>query len=156
MLIRTLDGSTRAVATWNNIQNEWKPTQLGKHFYKNAKDKYTVLFPVNIDLTRVNGSMFTRHDYMPSTAVDLGEIEVDRNLTEQEQIAEVKKKVQEWMQRQPTMEGEQILLASSETHRLDPSRQIQYNKLSWNGAATDATAVMHRPLRNGDSWQFPF
>ena len=29
MLIRTLDGSTRAVATWNNIQNEWKPTQVG-------------------------------------------------------------------------------------------------------------------------------
>ena len=102
MLIRTLDGSTRAVATWNNIQNEWKPTQLGKRFYKNAKDKYTVLFPVNIDLTRVNGSIFTRQDYMPSTAVDLGEIEVDRNMTEQEQIAEVKKESRNGWRGNPT------------------------------------------------------
>ena len=156
MQIRTLDGSTRAVATWNNFQNEWKPNQLGKRFYKNAKDKYTVVFPVGIDLTSVVGSIFTRQDYMPSTAVDLGEVEVDRNLTEQEQSAEVKKRVQEWMQRQPTVKGEQILLAGYETHRLDPSQQIQYNKLSWNDAATDATAVMHRPLRDGDPWQFPF
>ena len=50
---------------------------------------------------------------MPSTAVDLGEVEVDRNLTEQEQIAEVKSKGQEWMQRQPTMEGEQISLQAT-------------------------------------------
>ena len=61
---------------------------------------------------------------MPSTAVDLGEIEVDRNLTEQAQIAEVKSKVQEWTQRQPTMEGDQILIAGYETHRLDASQQI--------------------------------
>ena len=102
MRIRTVDGSIRAVATWNNIQNEWRPTQLGKAFYKNAKDKYTVLFPVNIDVTRVNGSILTRQDYMPSAAVDLGEIEVDRNLTEQTQIAEVKKRVQEWMESNKT------------------------------------------------------
>ena len=156
MLIKTLDGSTRAVATWDNIQNEWRPTQLGKRFYKDAKDKYTVLFPVNIDLTRTNGSIFTRQDYMPSTAVDLGEIEVNRNLTEQQQIAEVKRKVQEWMQRQPSIEGERILIAGYETHRLDTSQEIQYNKLSWNDAATDATAIMHRPLREGQPWQFPF
>ena len=94
---------------------------------------------------------------MPSTAVALGEIEVDRSLTEQTQIAEVKKRVQAWMQRQPTVEGEQILLAGYETHRLDPSQEIQYNKLSWNDDASDATAVMRRPLRrDGDPWQFPF
>ena len=93
MIIETLDGGTRAVATWDNIKNEWKPTQLGRRFYKNAKDKYTVLFPVNIDLTRTNGSIFTRQDYMPSTAVDLGEIELNCNLPEQEQIAEVKREV---------------------------------------------------------------
>ena len=51
MRIMTLDGSTRAVATWNNIHNAWKPTQLGKRLYKNANDKYTVLLPVSIDLT---------------------------------------------------------------------------------------------------------
>ena len=42
MLIKTLDGSTRAVATWDNVKNEWKPTALGRRFYKNAKDKYSL------------------------------------------------------------------------------------------------------------------
>ena len=156
MLIKTLDGGTRTVATWDNLKNEWLPTALGKRFYKNAKDKFTVLFPVNIDLTRTNGSIFTRQDWMPSTATDLGELEVNRNLSEQEQITEVKRKVSEWMQRQPNMEGERILISGYETHRLDATQQIQYNKLSWNDAGTDAQAIMHRPLREGQPWQFPF
>lgn len=156
MLINTLDGSTRAVATCDNIQNEWTPTQLGKRSYENAKDKYTVLFPIHADLTRTGGSVFTRQDYLPSTAVDLGEIEVNRNLTEQQQIAEVKRKVQGWMQSRPPIDGERILIARYETHRLETRQEIQYNRLSWNDAATDATDVMHGPLREGHPLRFPF
>ena len=36
------------------------------------------MFPVFVDITRKNGSIFSREDYMASTTVDLGEIEVKR------------------------------------------------------------------------------
>ena len=35
-----------------------------------------------------------------------------------------------WRDQQPTIEGEKVLLAGYETHVLDTSREIQFNKLS--------------------------
>ena len=44
-----------------------------------------------------------------------------------------------------------------ESYTLDPSesRQIQYNKLTVSEQG-DVTAGMHRPLREGRPWRFPF
>ena len=73
LYISMLDGTTRKVSTWNNIKNEFVMTKLGKQFYANAVDKYTVLFPVWVALTRVNGSIYRSQDWMPSSAIeDLG------------------------------------------------------------------------------------
>ena len=156
LVIRLLDGSKKAVSRFDAVGKAFVPTALGKKFYANRKDKYTVLFPATIDLTRTNGSIFSREgDYMPSTAVDLGEIEVSAALSVPEQEAEVKRQALAWMARQPLISGERILLSGYETHRLDPSRQMQFNKLSYN-ATGEPSAIMHRPLTAGTPWSFPF
>jgi hypothetical protein len=156
LMIQLLDGSRKAVSRFDPVAREFKPTVLGKKFYAQRKDRYTVLFPVTIDLTRTNGSIYSREgDWMPSSAVDLGQIEVSAALTQQEQEAEVKRQARAWMDRQPLISGERILLAGYETHRLDPTRSLQYNKLSFNQAA-EPSAVMHRPLTAGTPWSFPF
>ena len=92
---------------------------------------------------------------MPSTAIEsLGEIEVPKNLSETAQRQKVAATERQWRDAQPTIEGEKVLLPGYETHILDSSREIQYNKLSVSQQG-DVEAVMHRPLRRqalGPSW----
>ena len=68
-------------------------TQLGKRFFAHKLVKYVLLFPADVTLTRVNGSLYTRTgDYFASTAaIDLGEISVKASLSEEAQMAEVKR-----------------------------------------------------------------
>ena len=149
LYISMLDGTTRKVSTWNNIKNEFVMTKLGRQFYANAVDKYTVLFPCWVALTRVNGSIYRRKDWMPSSAIEnLGEIEVPKNLNGSEQRSQVADIVKGWVEKQPMVFGERILLPGYETYSLDPERDIQYNKLSVN-AGGSVDVVMHRPLREG-------
>ena len=151
--IKLLDGTQKKVSTWDNVNRDWKLTAMGKTFYSKAVDRYTVLWPVRIQLTRVNGSLFEREDWMPSTAVDsLGEIEVRKeNETAQRQM--VPQIERTWRDQQPTIESEKVLLAGYETHILNTSREIQYNKLSVSQQG-DVEATMHRPLREGKPWAF--
>ena len=119
-------------------------------------DKFTVLWQVKVQLTRINGSLFEREDWMPSTAIPaLGEIEVPRTLSEAAQLQRVKTIERQWREQQPTIEGRKVLLRGYETYILDTSREIQYNKLSVSQQG-DVQAVMHRPLREGKPWRFPF
>ena len=67
--IRLLDGTQKKILTWDNVNREWKLTSLGRTFYAKAVDKYTVLWPVKIQLTRINGNIYEREDWMQSTAV---------------------------------------------------------------------------------------
>ena len=90
---------------------------------------------------------------MPSTAINLGEIEVPESLSENEQRTRVAAIERQWRDEQPTIEGEKILLAGYETHILDSSREIQHNKFSVSQQG-DVEAVMHRPLREGKPWIF--
>ncbi len=91
---------------------------------------------------------------MPSTAVEaLGEIEVPRNQSETAQRQKVAAIERQWRDAQPTIEGEKVLLPGYETHILDTSREIQYNKLSVSQQG-DVEAIMHRPLREGRPWAF--
>ena len=102
-----LDGSKKKISTWDNIKREWRLTALGKTFYKFSVDRYTIVWPVKIQLTRVNGSIFEREDYMQSTAIEsLGEIEVPRNLSENEQREQVASIERTWRDAQPTILGE--------------------------------------------------
>ena len=64
--IKLLDGTQKAVSRWDNVNREWKLTKLGNQFYSKAVDKYTVLWPVKVHLTRINGSIFEREDWMPA------------------------------------------------------------------------------------------
>ena len=43
LMIKLLDGSKRAVSRFDNVAKQFKPTALGKKFYANRKDRYTVL-----------------------------------------------------------------------------------------------------------------
>ena len=107
-----------------------------------------------IQLTRISGGIYERESWLPSTAIDaLGEIEVPRPLTEKEQRERVAQIEQTWRDQQPTIEGEKVLLPGYETHVLDSSRPIQYNKLTVNQQG-DVSATMHRPLRQGKPWAF--
>ena len=147
--IKLLDGTQKKVSTWDNVNREWKLTAFGKTFMAKATDRYTVLFPVKIQLTRINGSIFEREDWMPSTAIEsLGEIEVPKSLSETAQRQRVAQIERTWRDQQPTTEGEKVLLTGYETHILDTSREIQYNKLLVSQQG-DVTAVMHRPFRRG-------
>ena len=112
-------------------------------FYKDRKVRYTVLFPCSVDLTRKNGSIYVREgDYLPSTATDLGEIQLSASMSEEEQIAEVKGRAHAWINEQPMIDGERILLPGYETHRYDNTRSLEFNHLRYNTAG-EASAVMH-------------
>ncbi len=67
LMISLLDGSKKAVGRFDPVSKDFKPTALGRSFYKNRKDRYTVLIPVSVDLVRKNGSVNSRDgDYMVS------------------------------------------------------------------------------------------
>ena len=68
--IKLLDGTQKKISTWDNINREWKLTALGRTFYSKAVDKFTVLWPVKIQLSRINGSIFEKEDWMQSTAIE--------------------------------------------------------------------------------------
>ena len=155
--IKLLDGTQKKVSTWDSVGKEWKLTAMGIFFFERSVDRYTVLWPVKIQLTRINGSIFERVDWLPSTAIpELGEIEVPKSLSEAEQRARVAAIERAWREQQPVgPDGSRILISGYETHRTDvnDSRRIQYNKLSVN-AQGDVQATMHRPLREGRPWAF--
>ena len=105
-------------------------------------------------MTRINGSIFEREDWLPSTAIEsLGGIEVSKVLSDAEQRAKVAQIEQTWRDQQPTILGEKVLLAGYESHVLDTSRPIQYNKLTVSQQG-EVSATMHRPLRQGKPWTF--
>ena len=129
-------------------------TALGRTFFAKAVDRYVVIWPVFVALTRINGSIYEREDWLPSTAIEaLGEIEVPKPLTEVEQRKRVADIERTWREQQPIIEGRRVLLPGYETYTLDESRPIQYNRHSVN-AQGDVDAVMHRPLREGRPWAF--
>ncbi len=121
--IKLLDGSRKKVSHLDNVKREWKLTKLGIQFFSKAVDKYTVLWPVKIQLTRVNGSIFEREDWMPSTAISaLGGIEVPRALPNADQLKRVNGGARQYRDQQPTIEGVKVLLTGYETHVFDDTR----------------------------------
>ena len=155
LTINLLDGSKKVVSRFGNVAEEFKLTAIGKKFYANKKDRFTILFPVFVEVTRINGSIFSREDYMASTTIDIGGIEVSATLSDQEQINKVKAIALDWINEQHIISGQRILLPGYETHRYDPNREIQFNKLSFN-VAGNAESIMHRPLTTSTPTMFNF
>ncbi len=154
-LITTLDGTQRAVSMFDPVGKVFKPTVLGRAFYKHKTVRFTMLLPATVDLVRKNGSVYSRHgDYLPSTGCGLGELEVSAALDETQQIAEAMRLTTAWLDAQPNISGQVILLAGYETFRLDRERSVQYNKISWN-VTGEPTAILHRPLTAGVPWMYP-
>ena len=97
LTIDLLDGSKKIVSRFDNIAKQFKLTAIGKKFYANKKDRFTILFPVSVDITRTNGSIFSREDYMASSTIDIGEVEISSALSDQEQINKVKQIALDWI-----------------------------------------------------------
>ena len=103
-VIKLLDGTTKAVHIWDPRANALRTTALGKKFYAKAVDRYTVSFPVLVNVTRKNGSIYQRQDWLPSTALPaLGELEVSRELSEREQIVAIRRKVKAYLHTLPKL-----------------------------------------------------
>jgi hypothetical protein len=90
-------------------------------------------------------------DYLPSTATDLDEIQLSAAMSEEEQIAEVKRRAHAWINEQSEIDGGRLLLPGYGTHRYDCTRSLEFNHLSYNTAG-ETSAVMHRPLTAGAPW----
>ena len=119
MLRKLLDGTHRRVSTWDNVNRAWELAALGKTFYSKAVDRYTVLWPLWIQLTRIqpgryNSTIFERENWMPSTVSDsIGEIEVPRNLSETMQRQRAAQIERQWRNAQPTIEGDKCFCLST-------------------------------------------
>ena len=102
--IRLLDGTQKKISTWLSVERKWKLTDLGKTFYAKAVDRYTMLWPIIIHLRRINGSLFQREVWAPSSMIEeLGEIEIPKSLSESEQMARVAQIERTWREAQPTI-----------------------------------------------------
>ena len=156
LFIKLLDGSNRAVSRFDILEKTFKPTVLGRKFFSNRQVMFLVLIPCSVILTRKNGSLFQRDgDYLPSTAISLGELQVNAGLAPAAQIEEVRRQTLAWLRDQPTLEGQTVLLAGYESYIFDGTRQIQYNKMEYSHASGPA-ATLHRPLTAGVPMACPF
>ena len=152
--ITLLDGTKKKISTWDSLNRKWRLTQLGKTFYSKSVDKFIVQWPVRILLTRINGSIFEREDYLASTATSLGEIEVSKALLPEAQVAKVREIEQNWRQANGQLIDEQQFLVSEyEAAYLDTERPIEYDKQSMS-VSGDFETTLNRPLREGKPFAF--
>ena len=103
--VKLLDGRKATVRSWDPVRSQWRYTKLGKDFYKDAKDSYVVTFPVK-EMHVVNGEVVWQKDtVLKSTAVDLGEIKLPTLMPEAEQLAEVKRQAEPYVNSLPEDEA---------------------------------------------------
>ncbi len=57
-MVELVDGTEKAVSTGDPVGKVFKPTILGRAFYKNRTDRFTILFPVSVDLSRNNNPVY--------------------------------------------------------------------------------------------------
>ena len=87
--IKLLDGSTVTARTWNPRTDTYKFTKAGTEYYKHHKDRWLVQWPTKSWTRRKNGTYYIRDEYLPATAVDLGEINLPSTMADAQQKAEV-------------------------------------------------------------------
>ena len=91
--IKLLNGKTNAVRIWDGVNRQWRFTALGKKYYKESTDRYVITSPVLQTLIRYNGSKWEDETVLKSTATSIGEITLPTLMPEEEQLAEVKRKL---------------------------------------------------------------
>lgn len=157
-----IDGQKVTVRTWDGVRRQWRFTKAGQEYYKDSKDRYVVSFPVK-EVHIVDGAVVWEKDtVLQSTATPLGEIALPTLMPDDEQLAEVKRRAQAYIDglpEEPGLDGKIFKLANQyNVAMLDTSRQIEYNKehidIRPDGEST-VSAVLHRPLR-GEILDFGF
>lgn len=159
------DGSKATVRTWDGVRRQWRFTKAGKDYYKDSVDRYVVSFPTKLIHMKNGQQVWERGSALKSTATPLGEISLSTLMPEEEQLAEVKRRAQAFLDSLSTAhDGNAILLDAADSDSqnivlLDSSQAIQYNKehidIRPNGEST-VSATLHRPLRAGKPWNFGF
>ena len=160
---KLLDGTKAVLRTFDPVTKQWKHSKLGTKFYAKSLDRYTVTFPTIESRLRVNGTTFTEKTVLKSTAVALGEIQLSRLLSDEEQLTEVKRRTAAFIASLPENEhGMKVLIeggGSMPDIVLDESRGLEYNKeefLKREDGSLVVTALLHRLLRDGKPWDFGF
>ena len=162
-LIQLVDGSAATTRTWDALRRQWRFTKTGRLFYAESRDNYTITFPVTTVFIHSNGTVYERPgDWLASTSdkVGLGEIALPTLMPEAEQLAEVRRRAEEYVAQQPVIDGERVLHRNHyEIYQLDPEREITFNRESVRilpDGTADVDATLHRPLRFGRPWNFGF
>jgi len=164
--IPLLDGQRSTLRTWDGRRRRWNFTKTGKEFYKNSLDRFVVTIPVIQTLVRTKNkdrSIYTTDtSVLKSTATPLGEISLPTLMPDEEQLAEVKRRAQAYLDSLPEADGHKVIFqggGSEATSVLDPSRPLEYNKESISvlpDGSYNVEALLHRPLRDAKPWMFGF
>ena len=162
--IRLLDGTTAVARTWNPRKNEFSFTKTGKEYYQYHSDRWLVQLPAKVHLRRKNGSYYVREEYLPSTAVSVGEINLPSTMTEAQQRAEVRHRTDEFLSVLPSVAGglsasepgpHRVLMSGYESWLYDPDRPVLYDRqdtfVAPNGEVSVQT-TLDRPLHHGRPW----
>ena len=168
--IKLLNGSTASLRIWDNIERQWRFTKLGHKYYGESLDRYVVTFPVRISLLRINNTTYTDVSVLKSTAVSLGEITVPRTMSDEQQLAEVKRRTMQFLASLELDDnGQKVLVEGGgssahvvldeENDKDGRKRENQYNReeiLAQPDGSLTVAAVLHRPLRAARPWSFGF
>ena len=158
--IKLRDGTEGTIRTWDGVQRRWRFTKLGHEFYRDSTDNYVVTFPIITTLVRTSGSVYEDTSVVKSTATALGEIKLPTLMSDDDQIAEVKRRAEEFIASLPEDdENRKIIIeggGSQVRMTLDASRGLEYNReeiLRQDGSLT-VNATLHRPLPCGQAVGF--
>ena len=103
--VKLLDGRKAVVRSWDPVRSQWRYTKLGRYFYKDAMDSYAVTFPVK-EMHIVDGEVVWEKDtVLKSAAVDAGETKLPTLMPEAEQLAEVKRRAEAFVNSLPEQDG---------------------------------------------------
>ena len=103
--VKLLDGRKATVRSWDPVRSKWRYTKLGKDFYKDSQDSYVVTFPVKEIHIEDGEVVWEKDTVLKSTAVDLGEISLPMLMPDAEQLAEVKRRAEAYVNSLPEQEG---------------------------------------------------
>ena len=92
------DGNNAVGRTWDHIHKKWNLTRLGRQFYGERSDRWIAHIPMVRHLPRKNGTYYEKEDWLISTSLsEIGELSFSASLSEQEQRAEVRRVVDNYL-----------------------------------------------------------
>ncbi|MCP3885564.1 MAG: hypothetical protein GY700_08845, partial [Propionibacteriaceae bacterium] len=110
----------------------------------------------------VDRSTYTDTSVLKSSATALGEISLPTLMPNDEQMAEVRRLTQAFLETLPEVDGFKVFEKGGGSNAkivLDPDRPLEYNHEMVSvlpDGSYDVSAVLHRPLRDAEPWMFGF